>query len=187
VKGRPLYTQEGNLVTHRLVGPAQYGRLLIEVFEEWVRRDTGTVYVQMFDIALANWHGEGGSICVHAETPGSQVALEHTGDLCSCDHYVAPGYLLGNISDKHMLELIASPAQRKFGQDKRDTLTRFCLDCDIRFACNGGCPKDGFATSPCGEPGQHFLCPATRTSSTTSPSPWTPWPCCCAPARHPPS
>jgi len=159
VNERPLYVQEGNLVTHRSVGPAQYGRFLIDVFEEWVRRDIGTVYVQMFDTALANWYGEGGGMCVHAKTCGSQLALEHNGDLYSCDHYVEPGYLLGNIGDRHMLELIASPAQRKFGQDKHDTLTRYCRDCDIRFACNGGCPKDRFAVSPYGEPGQHYLCP----------------------------
>ena len=110
VKGRPLYTQDGTLVTHRSVGPAQYGRFLIEVFEEWVRRDIGTVYVQMFDTALANFYGEPGGMCVHAETCGSQLALEHTGDLYSCDHYVEPGYLLGNIGDRHMLELIVLPA-----------------------------------------------------------------------------
>ena len=161
-RGRPLYTQEGNLVTHRSVGPEQYGRFPIDAFEEWVRRDIGTVYVQMFDTALANWYGEGGGMCVHAETCGSQLALEHTGDLYSCDHYVEPGYLLGNIKDKHMLELIVSPQQRKFGQDKRDTLTRYCQDCDVRFACNGGCPKDRFATSPYGEPGQHYLCPGYK-------------------------
>ena len=160
VPGRPLYTQQGDLVTHRSVGPEQYGRFLIDVFEEWVRRDIGTVYVQMFDTALANFHGEPGGMCVHARTCGLQLAIEHTGDLYSCDHYVEPGYLLGNITGKHMLELAASPAQHKFGQDKFDTLTRFCLDCDVRFACNGGCPKDRFATSPYGEPGQHYLCPS---------------------------
>jgi uncharacterized protein len=99
-------------------------------------------------------------MCVHAKTCGHQLALEHTGDLYSCDHYVEPGYLLGNIKDKHMLELIVLPQQRQFGQDKHDTLTRYCRDCDVRFACNGGCPKDRFATSPYGEPGQHYLCPS---------------------------
>jgi uncharacterized protein len=160
--GRVLYTQEGSLVTHRSIGPEQFGRFLIDVFEEWVRRDIGTVYVQMFDTALANWYGEAGGMCVHAETCGQQLALEHNGDLYSCDHYVEPDYLLGNISDKHMLELIALPQQQKFGQDKRDTLTQYCLDCDIRFACNGGCPKDRFSTSPYGEPGQHYLCPGYK-------------------------
>jgi len=101
-------------------------------------------------------------MCVHAETCGLQLAVEHTGDLYSCDHFVEPDFLLGNIKDKHMLELIVSPQQQKFGQDKRDTLTKFCLDCDVRFACNGGCPKDRFAVSPYGEEGQHFLCPSYK-------------------------
>ena len=159
VRGRPLYTQEGSLVTHRTIGPQQYGRFLIDVFEEWVRHDVGTVYVQMFDTTLANWAGEPGGMCVHAETCGEQIALEHNGDVYSCDHYVEPGYLLGNIGDRTLLELVALPQQRAFGQHKRDSLTRYCLDCDVRFACNGGCPKDRFATSPYGEPGQHYLCP----------------------------
>ena len=162
VHGRPLYIQDGSLVTHRSIGPGQYGRFMIDVFEEWVRHDIGTVSVQMFDTALANWYGEGGGMCVHAETCGQQLALEHNGDMYSCDHYVEPGYLLGNIADKTMLELVALPQQRKFGQDKCDTLTRFCLDCDVRTACNGGCPKDRFMTSPYGEPGQHYLCPGYK-------------------------
>jgi serine-type anaerobic sulfatase-maturating enzyme len=162
VHGRPLYTQHGDLVTHRSVGPRQYGRFLVDVFEDWVRRDIGTVYVQMFDTALANFHGEPGGMCVHAETCGSQLALEHTGDLYSCDHYVEPDYLLGNIGERTMLELISLPRQRKFGLDKRDTLPRYCLECDVRFACNGGCPKDRFAASPDGEPGLHYLCPGYK-------------------------
>ncbi len=160
--GRPLYTQDGDLVTSRSVGPVQYGRFLIEVFEEWVRRDIGHVYVQMFDTALAAFHGEPGGMCVHAETCGTQLALEHNGDLYSCDHYVEPGYLLGNIGERALLDLIVLPQQREFGQAKRDTLTRYCLDCDVRFACNGGCPKDRFATTPDGEPGLHYLCPGYK-------------------------
>ena len=94
----------------------------------------------MFDTALANWYGEPGAMCVHAETCGQQLALEHNGDVYSCDHYVEPGYLLGNIKEreKRLLKLVALPQQRKFGLDKRDTLTRFCRDCDVRVACNGG-------------------------------------------------
>jgi len=159
VRGRPLYTQHGDLVTRRSIGPAQYGRFLIDVFEEWVRHDVGTVYVQMFDTALANYHGEPGGMCVHAKTCGQQLALEHNGDLYSCDHYVEPDYLLGNIGDRPLIDLIALPQQVKFGQDKRDNLTRYCRDCDVLAVCNGGCPKDRFASSPDGEPGQHYLCP----------------------------
>ncbi|HYO17720.1 MAG TPA: anaerobic sulfatase maturase, partial [Dermatophilaceae bacterium] len=162
VHGRPLYIQNGSLITHRSIEPEAYGRFMIDVFEEWVRHDIGTVYVQMFDTALTNWYGEPGGMCVHAETCGQQLALEHNGDLYSCDHYVEPGYLLGNIGDRTMLELVSLPQQHAFGQAKRDTLTQFCLDCDVRFACNGGCPKDRFATSPYGETGQHYLCPGYK-------------------------
>jgi uncharacterized protein len=162
VKGRPLYTQEGTLLTERSIAPEGYGRFLIDVFEEWVRRDVGEVFVQMFDVALANWHGEPPSLCVHTETCGLALALEHTGDLYSCDHFVEPAFKLGNIKDKHMIELIASPQQQKFGLDKRDTLPRFCRECDVRFACHGGCPKDRFTDDPYGEPGLNYLCPSFK-------------------------
>jgi uncharacterized protein len=157
-RDRPLYVQEGEVVTGRSVSPAQYGRFLVDVFEEWVRRDVGEVYVQMFDVALANWVGEPPGLCVHSETCGLALALEHTGDLYSCDHFVEPRYLLGNIKERHMLELVSSPQQTRFGLDKRDTLPQYCLECDVRFACHGGCPKDRFIRTPYGEPGLNYLC-----------------------------
>jgi serine-type anaerobic sulfatase-maturating enzyme len=157
-RDRPLYTQVGTHVTNRSVTAEQYGRFLIDVFEEWVRRDVGEVYVQMFDVALANWVGEPPGLCIHAETCGLALALEHTGDLYSCDHFVEPEYKLGNIRMTHMLELVASPKQRQFGLDKRETLPQYCLDCDVRFACHGGCPKDRFISTPDGEPGLNYLC-----------------------------
>jgi len=157
-RDRPLYTQLGDRVTGRSVTAEQYGRFLIDVFEEWVRHDVGEVYVQMFDVALANWHGEPPSLCVHSETCGDALALEHTGDLYSCDHFVEPKHRLGNIREQHMLELVASPAQRQFGLDKRETLPRYCRECDVRFACHGGCPKDRFIQTPDGEPGLNYLC-----------------------------
>ena len=162
VRDRPLYVQEGSLVTRRSVSPEGYGRFLIEVFEDWVRRDVGEVYVQMFDVALANWYGEPPGLCVHSETCGLALALEHNGDLYSCDHFVEPGSRLGNIRETNMLELIASPPQQAFGLAKRDTLPRHCRKCDVRFACHGGCPKDRFAHTPDGEPGLHYLCPSYK-------------------------
>jgi len=157
-RDRPLYVQEGKRVTGRSISAEQYGRFLIDVFEEWVRRDVGEVYVQMFDVALANWVGEPPGLCVHSETCGLALALEHTGDLYSCDHFVEPAYLLGNIRETPMLELVASQRQRQFGLDKRDTLPTYCLECDVRFACHGGCPKDRFISTPDGEPGLNYLC-----------------------------
>ncbi len=154
---RLLYTQTGNLVTERSVGGEQYGRFLVDVFEEWVRRDIGTVYVQLFDVTLEAFFGRH-LLCIHAPTCGLGPALEHNGDLYSCDHFVEPKFLLGNIHETHMSTLVASPTQRKFGRDKHDTLTAQCQGCKVRHLCNGGCPKDRFVLSRDGEPGQNYLC-----------------------------
>ncbi len=155
---RPLYTQDGAMVTARTVKPKQYGSFLVGIFEEWVRRDVGEVFVQLFDVSLANWFGEPAGICVFQETCGLALALEHNGDLYSCDHFVEPDYLLGNIQDTPMIEMIASDKQRQFGLDKRDKLPRYCRECEVRFACHGGCPRNRFVKTPDGEPGLNYLC-----------------------------
>lgn len=161
-RDRPLYVQEGEAVTGRSVTGEQYGRFLIEVFEEWVRRDVGHVFVQMFDVALANWVGAPPSLCVHTQTCGAALALEHTGDVYACDHYVEPSHLLGNIGEQTLAEMVTSPQQRQFGRDKHDTLPEYCRSCDVRFACHGGCPKDRFVSTPSGEPGLNYLCPGYK-------------------------
>ena len=146
----------------RSVDPEKWGAFLIAVFEEWVRHDVGSVYVQMFDAALASWVGAPASMCIFGETCGNALALEHNGDLYSCDHFVDPPYLLGNILHTQMVELVASPQQRAFGDAKRDTLPRYCVECPVRFACNGECPKNRFTTTPDGEPGLNYLCAGYR-------------------------
>ena len=153
---------QGRGVTDRSVSAEQYGRFLIDVFEDWVRRDIGEVYVQMFDVALANWVGEPPGLCVHSETCGLALVLEHTGDVYSCDHFVEPRYLLGNIKEHHLLKLVSSQQQVQFGADKRDTLPQVCLECEVRFACHGGCPKDRFVETPAGDPGLNYLCAGLR-------------------------
>ena len=150
--------QEGDRVTERSVDPDAWGRFLVTVFDEWLRHDVGTVFVSHFDAALASWVGVPPALCVFAETCGNAVALEHNGDLYSCDHFVEPGYLLGNIFETHMVELMASPQQRSFGEAKRDTLPRYCRECTVRFACQGECPKNRFIRTPDGEPGLNYLC-----------------------------
>jgi uncharacterized protein len=154
---RVLYTQTGNLVTDRSVGALQYGQFLLDVFEEWVRHDVGRVFVQLFDVTLEAHFGRH-LLCIHAPTCGFGPALEYNGDLYSCDHFVEPGYRLGNIHETHMLKLMSLPEQRKFGQDKLNSLTAQCKSCDVRALCNGGCPKDRFSLSRDGEAGQNYLC-----------------------------
>jgi uncharacterized protein len=140
------------------VHPVHPDRGAVAIFDDWIESDVGQVYVQMFDVALANWHGEPPGLCIFSETCGLALALEHNGDLYSCDHYVEPDYLLGNIMETPMIELVGSAKQQAFGQAKRDTLPQFCLDCDVRFACHGGCPQNRFTQTPDGDEGLNYLC-----------------------------
>ena len=155
---RPLYIQHGDLVTDRTVGAEQWGEFLIAIFDEWVHRDVGTVFVPTFDSALASWLGIDARQCIFQKTCGDALALEHNGDVYSCDHFVEPDYLLGNIGTTHVIELVASPKQRAFGQAKATTLPRYCQECDVRFACNGECPRNRFIRTPDGEDGLNYLC-----------------------------
>lgn len=154
--------QEGRQVTDRSLTGQQYGDFLIAVFEEWVRRDVGRVFVQIFDVALAAWSGQRPGLCIFEENCGTALALEHNGDLFSCDHYVEPAYKLGNLRDDLLIELVASERQQQFGRAKRDTLPQYCLDCEVRFVCNGGCPKNRISDTPGGEPGLNYLCAGYR-------------------------
>jgi len=154
--------QEGDSVTERSITAEQYGDFLIAIFDEWVRRDVGRVFVQIFDVALGVWTEQRAGLCIFGETCGDALALEHNGDLYSCDHYVEPNYKLGNIQDASIIELVVSEKQRKFGRDKRDTLPQYCLDCEVRFMCNGGCPKNRFINTPDGEAGLNYLCAGYR-------------------------
>ncbi|MCB0137228.1 MAG: anaerobic sulfatase maturase, partial [Caldilineaceae bacterium] len=150
--------QEGDTATERSLTARHYGEFLIGVFDDWVQRDVGHIFVQMFDVALAAWLGEQPGLCIFSETCGNALAIEHNGDLFSCDHFVEPKYRLGNIQEIPLLDMVALPQQRQFGLDKRDTLPQYCRDCEVRFACNGGCPKNRFIETPDGEAGLNYLC-----------------------------
>jgi uncharacterized protein len=140
------------------VEPVEWGSFLCTIFDEWMRHDVGQVFVQFFDVALESWYRGEASLCIFTETCGRALAVEHSGDLYSCDHYVFPGFKLGNISATPIRDLVDSPAQRQFGDAKRDTLPGYCRRCDVRFACHGECPKNRFVRTPDGEPGLNYLC-----------------------------
>ena len=136
----------------------QFGRFLCTIFDEWVRHDVGRYYVQLFDVCLEIWSGMEASLCVFRRQCGSALAIEHCGDVYSCDHFVYPQNRLGNIMESPLESLVDSKQQRDFGEAKESTLPRYCRECDVRFACNGECPKHRFITSPDGESGLNYLC-----------------------------
>lgn len=145
-------------VTDRSVPSLAYGRFLSAIFDEWVRRDVGEMFVQFFDGVLAAYVRGYSSLCVLRPTCGEGVALEHNGDVYSCDHFVDAPYLLGNIMDTPVGELARSDQQRAFGAAKRDSLPGYCRECEFLFACNGECPKNRILLTPDGEPGLNWLC-----------------------------
>ena len=140
------------------VEPRQFGRFLCTIFDEWIRRDVGRCFVQLFDVSLEMWTGMEASLCVFRRQCGTALAMEHCGDVYSCDHFVYPQNRLGNIMESPLKALVDSDQQRHFGEAKESALPRYCRECDVRFACNGECPKHRFLTTPDGEPGLNYLC-----------------------------
>jgi uncharacterized protein len=153
---------EKSPVTSWSVEGHAYGNFLCAIFDHWVRHNVGETFVQMFDVALGNWMGLGSSLCVFAEKCGRALAIEHNGDLYSCDHYVYPKYHLGNILNQSLGAMVDSPQQQQFGFDKSDSLPNYCKTCEVKFACNGECPKHRFINTPDGDPGLNYLCPGYK-------------------------
>ncbi|MCI1914286.1 MAG: anaerobic sulfatase maturase [Bifidobacteriaceae bacterium] len=155
---RPLYRQEGSDVTSRSVEPIKWGKFLSDIYDEWVTRDVGKVFVQLFDVTLGNALGEY-TLCTHAPVCGGEVAVLHTGEIYACDHWVEPGYERGNVATRSLADVVASPEQREFGMNKYTGLSEQCMKCPVRWACNGGCPKDRFVPAQDGVHQQNYLCP----------------------------
>jgi uncharacterized protein len=153
----PLFNGNAS-VAEWSVGSKDFGRFLTDIFDEWIRRDVARYYVQIFDATLANYIGEMPGLCVFNDTCGDALVMEHNGDLFSCDHYVYPEYLLGNLTDTPLIDLVKMQRQFNFGTDKRNKLPGYCLKCDVRYACHGECPKHRFIYTPDGKPGLNYLC-----------------------------
>jgi len=139
-----------------------YGRFMIDIFDEWVIQDVGSYFVQLFDVALAQWVGVSPGLCSFSETCGDALIVEHNGDVYSCDHYVYPQYRLGNLAEEGLLELFKSKEQFRFGINKRNTLPAECLRCKWYFACRGECPKHRFDEAANGEKNKNTLCEGYR-------------------------
>ncbi len=149
--------EEGELTEHSITSQ-QWGEFLCAIYDEWVKQDVGTMFVQIFDSTLAGWVGRMPGVCSMAPYCGHAGVIEHNGDVYSCDHFVFPQYLLGNIHERTVIDMMYDPRQIKFGKDKRATLPRQCQECEFTRICNGECPKNRFAVTSNGEPGLNYLC-----------------------------
>ena len=157
-----VHEGDASTVTDFSVTPEQWGNFLIAIFDEWVRHDVGEYYVQLFDATLSNWMGMMPGICTLAKTCGHAGAMEWNGDVYSCDHFVFPEYLLGNLHTHSFLEMMQSERQLAFGNAKQAALPRRCKECKWLFACNGECPRNRFCRTPEGEGGWNYLCEGYR-------------------------
>lgn len=157
-KGRFVIGNEEGKLTETSISSKQWGAFLCAIFDEWVQHDVGEMFVQMFDATLANWCGVPPGICSLAPTCGHSAAMEHNGDLFSCDHFVFPQHLLGNIRTNSITSMMYGDQQKAFGLSKRNELTRQCKECQYLFACNGECPKNRFTLDEYGNFGHNHLC-----------------------------
>lgn len=160
-KGRPYIVDPktpGAQLARWSVSPVGFGRFMVDIFDYWVRNDVGSYFVNLFDATLASWCGVMPGLCIYGETCGENAVIEHNGDLYPCDHFVYPKYLLGNIRDQSIREMMESEKMTRFGIDKRNTLPRKCRSCEWLFACNGECPKHRFNQADSGETGLNTLC-----------------------------
>ena len=158
----PEHSQEAK-VTNWSVAPKAYGEFLNRIFDRWVKKDVGKIFVNTFDSTLATWCNEPSGICVQSETCGHAFILEANGDMYNCDHFVYPEHKLGNVHQYSIKEMNQTDRAHQFGQAKKDTLTSQCKQCEYRFACHGGCPKHRFATSQSGQPGHSYFCEGYQT------------------------
>lgn len=141
------------------VAPEQWGYFLCAIFDEWVRKDVGKIFVEIFDCTLANWMGISPGICTYSKECGHAGVMEHNGDVYSCDHFVFPEYKLGNIRDHSLIDMLYGEQQQEFSRLKHSSLPRQCKECDMEFACHGECPKNRFMKDKYGDSGLNYLCP----------------------------
>ena len=141
------------------VAPEQWGYFLCAIFDEWVRKDVGQIFVEIFDCTLANWMGISPGICAYSKECGHAGVMEHNGDVYSCDHFVFPEYKLGNIRDHSLIDMLYGEQQQEFSRLKHSSLPRQCKECDMEFACHGECPKNRFMKDKYGDSGLNYLCP----------------------------
>jgi uncharacterized protein len=153
-----LQARESEAVAPGTVPAKQFGVFLSKIFDAWVRKDVGRIYVQLFDVTLGNWVNVGPGLCVFAPHCGNAVIIEHNGDIYSCDHFMYPHYRLGNVMTENLRDMVCSEFQLKFGRDKADTLPQQCRECRVLHLCRGACPKHRFLTTSSGEPGLNYLC-----------------------------
>jgi uncharacterized protein len=159
----PLVERAGSdEVSDRSVEPARFGEFMVTVFDLWKTGGIGKIKIQLFEEALRSAFGQEHTLCIFKKECGGVPAIEMDGNFYSCDHYVNPGNLVGNILESPVSSMLSSEKQTVFGQMKETSLPVYCRNCEVLGMCNGGCPRNRFGLTPSGEPGLNYLCAGYR-------------------------
>ena len=145
-------------VTGKSVSAEAFGCFLIRIFDEWIENDIGKIRIQIFEEALRTAFDQEHTLCIFKRNCGGVPVIECNGDFYSCDHFVNPEHLLGNISENPVAHFLDCEKQKAFGEAKSLTLPNYCRNCGVLPMCNGECPKNRIIETPDGEPGLNYLC-----------------------------
>jgi uncharacterized protein len=133
--------QDANNVTEESLKPGQYSSFMLSIFDQWIsKHDYNNIWIQLFHSLIGNCLGAPATLCIFNQNCGRCLAIEHNGDVYSCDHYVYKDYLLGNIKNNSFFELMNTRTHQKFSTYKTN-LPKSCNQCQYISFCYGGCPK----------------------------------------------
>ena len=134
---------EGQRAEHS-IAPDDYGEILCELFDRWTdsfENGAPGIFVRWFEAVLFGYVGRPTPLCELCPVCGTELVVEHNGDVYSCDFFVDAEHHLGNIARDDLRELLASDRQRSFGARKAQ-LDAQCRECPWLHRCHGGCLKD---------------------------------------------
>lgn len=137
-------SEDGSGVAPFSVAPRDYGEFLKQLFDRWLadfQNGEPTTSIRYFESLFYRYVNMQPPDCILMERCGTYVVVEHNGDVYACDFFVEPAWKLGNILEDRLIDLLNSPRQRAFGNQKAE-LPKKCRDCPWFSFCFGGCPKD---------------------------------------------
>lgn len=120
--------------------PEQFGRFMLDVYEQWASRDIGRVSERFIDSVLHQLLFDRPAMCCYAPRCANAHVLEFNGDLYVCDHFVYKQWKIGNIMERPLAELVRDPRLEEFSRLKTEP-PEACRACDYYALCRGGCPK----------------------------------------------
>ena len=120
----------------------EWGAFLIGLFDEWIKSDSRTVSIRLFDSIVSKMIFGHPELCSHSAVCGQHLVVEYDGSVYPCDFYVGPETKLGNVAIDSWEAILGSPACREFAARKSAALPQKCRTCRHFEFCRGDCPRN---------------------------------------------